>query len=149
MSDQMKRPAANPCGSCPYRRDVPSGVWEIEEYEKLPQYDLDTGEQPPGIFLCHQQDGRICAGWAGCHDMTQSLGIRLAASLGFLDASEVDAVFDYTTKTPLWDSGAEAAEHGMAEVHKPDADARKVIDKLTDRRDRRKSAKTSGRNGDG
>jgi hypothetical protein len=42
---------------------VPSGAWVAEEYAKLPAYDRPTGEQPAGLFLCHQQDGRACAGW--------------------------------------------------------------------------------------
>lgn len=24
-----------PCETCPYRRDVPSGVWSADEYRKL------------------------------------------------------------------------------------------------------------------
>lgn len=28
-------PRKTPCASCPYRKDVPSGVWEASEYEKL------------------------------------------------------------------------------------------------------------------
>lgn len=41
-----------PCSSCPYRRDVPSGVWHREEYEKLLQYDDSTEILP--AFMCHQ-----------------------------------------------------------------------------------------------
>ena len=26
---------SQPCSSCPYRKDVPSGVWAHHEYEKL------------------------------------------------------------------------------------------------------------------
>jgi hypothetical protein len=125
-----KAPAANPCGSCPYRRDVPSGVWETAEYEKLPGYDGETFEQPIGVFHCHRQDGRICAGWAGCHDMENSLAVRISASSGRLSAEVVEALFDYETSTPLFDSGAEAAEHGMQEVEAPGPGAQRIIDKL-------------------
>lgn len=131
----LRPPAVNPCGSCPYRQDVPSGVWEAEEYEKLPRYDGETFEQVPGVFLCHQQDGRVCAGWAGCHDMSESLALRVLAHE--LDGEVLNAILDYETETPLWANGAEAAEHGMADVEWPADDARRVIDKLTDRRDRR------------
>lgn len=134
MSD-TKAPAAHPCGSCPYRVDVPAGVWDREEYEKLPRYDGETFEQPMGIFLCHQQDGRICAGWAGCHDMAHSLAMRFHAHE--LDPDVLRATLDYETDTPLFASGTEAAEHGRAGVLDPDADARKVIDKLTLKRERR------------
>lgn len=123
-------PASTPCGSCPYRKDVPSGVWEVEEYEKLPAYDHDTADQPIGVFHCHRQDGRVCAGWAGCHDMSHALAIRFAAADGRLAGEALDAVLDYETSMPLWASGAEAAEHGLARVNDPDLDARRVIDKL-------------------
>jgi hypothetical protein len=131
----IQPPAANPCGSCPYRRDVPSGVWDAEEYEKLPEYDNDTATQPPGVFLCHQQNGRACAGWAGCHDMTQSLGVRLACSVGAIE--DVDAFFDFKTDIPLWATGEEAAAHGVESIQAPDAEAQKIIDKLLAKRNRR------------
>lgn len=121
-------PAPNPCGSCPYRRDVPSGVWSLEEYAKLPSYDGETGDQPFGIFLCHQQDGRACAGWVGCHDMDESLAFRLAAATGRIE--NPDAFLDYATPTPLFASGAEAAQHGVEAINDPDVDARRVIDRL-------------------
>lgn len=123
-------PAANPCGSCPYRRDVPSGVWEAEEYAKLPAYDRDTGEQPHGVFLCHRQDGRICAGWAGCHDMGRALAVRLGSATGRLSDDVIADLLDFETSTPLFHSGTEAADHGLRDVEDPDADARRVIDKL-------------------
>ena len=80
----MKAPAKNPCGSCPYRRDVPSGVWDESEYHKLPEFDKPTAEQPPRVFMCHQDNDRLCAGWVACHDMDESLGFRINAfSLDF------------------------------------------------------------------
>lgn len=132
MADDILPPAPRPCGSCPYRRDVPSGVWDLSEYEKLPQYDLPTYEQPPGVFLCHQQDGRACAGWTACHDMDESLGLRLASGMGVI--KDPEPFLTYTTPTPLWDSGADAAAHGARHVAAPDADAQKLIDKLTQKR---------------
>lgn len=131
---EIKLPAKNPCGSCPYRRDVPSGVWAEEEYAKLPQYDGPTFDQPPGVFMCHQQDGRICAGWAGCHDMYESMAVRLAVLDGRIKEDDVDALLDYTTPTPLFASGVEAAAHGRAEIESPSARARKTVDKLEARR---------------
>lgn len=130
MTNVPKPPAKNPCGSCPYRRDVPSGVWHPSEYAKLPEYDKSTAEQPPGVFLCHQQDGRMCAGWVGCHDQQNLLALRFWALNG-ADPDDVDEVLDYTTEVPLFDSGAEAAEHGMAEVETPGPKAARTIDRLT------------------
>lgn len=123
-------PAPNPCGSCPYRRDVPSGVWAADEYDKLPGYDRPTGEQPTGVFLCHRQDGRLCAGWCGTHDMNEALSIRLAAFAGQLDPADVDQVLDYQTPVPLFASGAEAAAHGLADLEQPGQRAVRVIKKL-------------------
>jgi hypothetical protein len=132
----VRGPAARPCGSCPYRRDVPSGVWHPDEYAKLPRFDADTPHQPPGVFLCHQQDGRICAGWAGCHDMQQSLGLRIACATGALSGDEMDAVLDFVSPVPLFGSGAEAAAHGLAELESPGAPARRVMEKVTRRKAR-------------
>ena len=127
----MKPPAPRPCGSCPYRRDIPSGVWEAEEYEKLPGYDLPTAEQPPSVFLCHQQDGRLCAGWVGCHDMDENLGLRFAAITGKLTEEEIDQVLDYQTDVALFESGAAAHAHGIAEVEEPGEKARQIARKLS------------------
>lgn len=129
MSD-LRAPAPNPCGSCPYRRDVPSGVWAVEEYEKLPTYDGETFEQPPAAFFCHQQNGRLCAGWVGCHDMDQNLAIRF---LGLKHPELAQAAVEYECAVPLFTSGAEAALHGMRDIKAPTEAARRAIDKLTRR----------------
>lgn len=127
------RPAAAPCRSCPYRRDVPAGVWNPEEYAKLPRYDGETWEQDAALFMCHQQDGRLCAGWVGCHDPGESLAVRLAAASGALDGDDLDAVLGYESPVPLFSSGGEAAAHGLAGVDAPEADAVAMIRRL-DRR---------------
>lgn len=129
-----RAPAPRPCGSCPYRRDVPSGVWHPDEYAKLPGYDADTPYQPSALFLCHQQTGRVCAGWAGCHDMPHSLAVRVAAGEGRLTGDELDAILGYRSPVELFDSGAEAAAHGLAAVACPDVPARKAINKLSRKR---------------
>lgn len=123
-------PAARPCGSCPYRRDCPSGLWSADEYEKLPPYDRDTPYQPPAAFFCHQQDGRLCAGWVAVHDMVHSLGLRMVAALGPLSEDELDRIIDYGTDVPLFASGAEAAEHGLRDVEDPGPAARRKVDQL-------------------
>jgi hypothetical protein len=129
----IRGPAPRPCESCPYRRDVPSGVWHEDEYAKLPPYDRETPYQPPGVFLCHQQNGRVCAGWVGCHDMWQSLGLRLAMSAGALSEADYSATIDYTSPVPLFTSGTEAAAHGLAELERPGAGARRVMSKIARR----------------
>lgn len=131
-------PAVNPCGSCPYRRDVPSGLWAAEEYEKLSPYDNPTGDQPPTVFLCHQQNGRMCAGWVGCHSMDESLGLRLALSFGTISEEDFDAAVDYVSPVPLFESGEQAEEHGLAELYTPGSSARRQIEKLRKRQERSK-----------
>lgn len=118
-----------PCASCPYRRDVPSGVWSAHEYEKLRAYDGSVTEQAiagaGGLFMCHQGDGKLCAGWVGCHDMHDTFAARLHA--GKLDES----VWEYESPVPLFASGNEAADHGEAEIENPSLRARSVIGKVT------------------
>lgn len=130
MSDQIQPPANRPCGSCPYRLDVPSGVWSREEYRKLPPFDTPSDPDALTVFLCHQQDGRVCAGWAGCHDMEEAIGPRLAVSMGRMTPEAYAALLDYESEVPLFSSGAEAAAHGLVAIEDPDGDARVVIDRL-------------------
>lgn len=125
----VRPPAPRPCESCPYRRDVPSGVWVAEEYAKLPAFDRPTFEQPPAVFLCHRQNGRVCGGWAGCHDMDESLALRFAAVA--MPAETVEAIRDFVSPVPLWPSGEAAAAHGLADVESPGEDAELLIGKLS------------------
>ncbi len=108
-------PAKSPCASCPYRCDVPPGVWAESEYAKLPLYDRPTWDQPPAAFYCHLQTGRLCAGWVGTHDMQESLGLRLACFEKMMP-EEFVRVLDYVTAVPLFSTGAEAASHGRSGV---------------------------------
>jgi hypothetical protein len=123
-------PASRPCESCPYRLDVPSGVWSREDYEKLPAYDEPTYAQPAALFLCHQINGRLCAGWAGCHDMDQSMALRMAALAGTMTAEAVEATLDYVSPVALHPSGTAAAEHGLAALDRPGLDAGRLMAKL-------------------
>jgi hypothetical protein len=130
----ISRPAPRPCESCPYRRDVPSGVWAAEEYDRLPAWDRDTAYQPQGLFLCHQRNGRVCAGRVGCHGGDQLLGIRLAEATGAMSGSDIEATLDYSSPVPLFSSGAEAARHGKMQIPSPGPGARRVIAKVARRR---------------
>ena len=125
------KPRKTPCASCPYRKSVPSGVWESHEYEKLPAYDGETWEQPAAPFFCHQADGHVCSGWLGYNDPYRLLAVRLAVSAEKMDPS----CMDYTTDVPLFASGTEAAAHGMKDVLKPGPEAEKVITKLIQKKE--------------
>lgn len=116
-------PPKTPCGSCPYRQDVPSGLWERSEYEKLPNYDGETGEQVMkqafGLFMCHQNDGCLCGGWLLTHDRDHLLALRL---------NEVDAsVWDYAPDIAVFASGQEAHDHGVRDLESPSPEARRKI----------------------
>lgn len=131
MTRDAKPPAKRPCASCPYRRDVPPGLWDPEEYAKLVPYDADTGQQPPSVFMCHQQDGAMCAGWVGCHGGENLLGIRLwLAFHPSVTEDVVASVYDYRTDVPLHPSGQAASDHGLARVDDPDERAQAAILRL-------------------
>lgn len=125
-------PAPKPCESCPYRRDVPSGVWAEEEYAKLPTYDGETWEQNIRLFQCHQNEresgrARLCAGWVACHDGQELLALRLTRQLTDEDRQ---TAMRYTTTVPVFDSGAEAAAHGMREAETPSEEAVLLMKKI-------------------
>jgi hypothetical protein len=115
---------------------VPSGVWAAEEYAKLRAYDEPTFSQPTAVFLCHQHDradqaARICGGWAGCHDGDELLALRVGVSAGEITVATADAIRDYVSPVPLFGSGAEAAAHGLREIHRPGVAACTAMDKIT------------------
>lgn len=122
--------APRPCASCPYRKDVPSGIWHRDEYEKLLTYDGDIPEQlmKGGLatFLCHQRDGHLCAGWVAAHGPHNLLALRL-------DRGIDPAVFDYETDIPVFSSGSEAHAHGLKDMDEPGEKAQRLIGKLLDK----------------
>lgn len=110
-----------PCGSCPYRKDVPSGIWAKHEYDKLPGYDGETWEQQSvAVFMCHQRDGRLCGGWLACHGASELLALRLCRRVH-------PSVYAYTTDVAVFASGAVARAHGLKDIPKPKAAARKMV----------------------
>lgn len=134
MPDKIT-PRPRPCVSCPYRRDVPSGIWAATDYAKLPKYDGTTGEQAEagafGAFMCHQTDGHLCSGWVACHDMDENLSIRMDPDV------DQRACWDYTTDVPVFASGAEAAAHGLRDLKNPGPQAVEAVRKIITVRDRR------------
>lgn len=122
-----------PCASCPYRRDVPSGIWSSEEYEKILRYDNETWQQPPRAFLCHQADGCLCRGWLDVHG-SGLLGLRIACAIGTLDPEAVSKALDEDPATPVFASAAEAAKHGRRAIKRPGKKAREMVSKLEKKR---------------
>jgi len=117
----------NPCTTCPYRRDVPAGVWTAEEYAKLREYD-DESNPALAVFLCHQSNvvgvATACKGWVMVHQ--ESVAVRLGCVLGQLDPATCFA----ETEIPLHESGVAAADFGEQGVKRPGRKALKVIGKL-------------------
>jgi hypothetical protein len=115
----------DPCSSCPYRRDTPSGVWGAEEYLKLPAYDEFMGGA--GTFLCHHSPvtgcDTVCRGWLEVQH--GNLFARIAAH-----RVEVNKENENPTKVPLYSSGAEACRAGLRGVRRPGKKAQTVIQKL-------------------
>jgi hypothetical protein len=96
-----------------------------------------------GVFLCHAQPGRLCAGWVGTHDMSENFALRIAA----LDPNvEIDPmVYDYQSPQPLYGSGAEAAAVGLAGVAQPSREAKARVEKLLRKHKRLREPKGEGK----
>lgn len=118
------RPA--PCSTCPYRRDVPSGVWHWDEYEKLRLYDEPTYNQPAQGFRCHCSPDSYCHGWAVVHSARGHdralLALRLHPPSGIPSAA-----------VELFSSGHEAADHGQRDYESPSPAAIVTARRLVDR----------------
>ena len=120
----MTEVRSQPCSACPYRLDVPSGVWDASEYDKLRGYDRPTGEQPWQTFACHATPDHYCAGWAIVHTKRGNPFDLLALRL-----------FGYptipTTKIPLFASGNDAADWGQRDITTPSEEAVDTMVRLT------------------
>ena len=119
----LPKPPPIPCGTCPYRKDTPSGIWAAEEYAKLPQYDGDVPDQlfngGHALFFCHQRDQCLCGGWLVTHDPRHLLALRM---------NPVDpSAYEYDPGVECWESGAAAALHGIQDIENPSPAAAKRI----------------------
>lgn len=127
-NDKPHHALAAPCKSCPYRCDVPSGVWAAHEYEKLPKYDGEIWQQllagATSLFLCHQRNNALCSGWLATHGPENLLAMRLNAD------KVQEECFDYETDVPVFASGAEACAHGLADIDAPGDAAEQTMQRL-------------------
>ncbi len=126
------RPQA--CEACPYRKDVPSGVWSANEYAKLVDYDKPIVEQPAAPFACHASPDRLCHGWACCHGGSENGSLALL----FIGRPELPK-----PSAELFASGTEAALHGIRDVANPKAAARRMMAKLLGKYKRLREQKDS------
>jgi hypothetical protein len=107
---------ARPCTTCPYRRDVPPGIWAPAEYDRLRAYDEPTGGQPAVGFACHTDPALYCHGWA-------VVGSSRGHAFDLL-ALRIDPVEIPPAAVPLFPSATAAADHGLAGAADPPAEAR-------------------------
>jgi hypothetical protein len=114
---------SNPCSACPYRCDVPSGLWAAHEYDKLRAYDEPTGDQPFAPFMCHATPEHLCSGWAVVHTSRgheyDLLALRMHGSPPIPE-----------TNVALFESGNEAADHGQRDIEDPTDEAKDFVDRL-------------------
>lgn len=136
MTEQIRINRA-PCASCPYRKDVPSGIWSTEEYDKIVPFDNATWMQPPRVFMCHQADGCMCRGWLDVHG-GDLLGLRLACVKGEVDHEAVSKALDEDPAAPVFASAAKAAKHGRRSINRPGRKARQMVFKIETKRSRHK-----------
>ena len=123
--EKVMRALPNPCNTCPYRKDTPSGIWDKSEYDKLPQWDNQYCMA--GTFLCHNGNREyICRGWAEVHH--RNMSVRLACF-----NVEWDETNSKPTKIKLYRTGAEARRAGLRKINNPDDKAKAVIVKLVGR----------------
>lgn len=120
-----------PCTTCPYRRDVPSGIWSADEYAKLPPYDRPTMEQPPTLFMCHQNSDGLCTGWLQSYANREHRYDLLALRLSYRQFSrEVSRVALMEPLVKLFRTGAAAANHGMKAIRRPGRKAMLAIERF-------------------
>lgn len=130
----MSEIRSQPCSACPYRRDVPSGVWSTEEYEKLRGYDEPTFAQPIAVFSCHATPDHLCHGWAVVHT-SRGHQFDLMALRFWPPSNEIPEA-----GVPLFDSGNEAADHGQAAIEDPSDEAQATVERLLRKYDRLREA---------
>ncbi|HET6494669.1 MAG TPA: DUF6283 family protein [Thermoleophilia bacterium] len=146
MTEPLHVPAMA-CGTCPYRRDTPSGLWDRSEYEKLPEFDeveFDPQRTEPypapaiATFHCHQENatgrGTVCRGWLSVH--RDGIAVRLAQAVGSIAIADVASLPDDESGI-YYATGAEACEAGLRDLKAPSVRARRKIAGL--------SAKGAGR----
>jgi hypothetical protein len=77
-----------PCEQCPWRKDVPTGVFPPEAFRTSAPTSYDMSDS---TFACHmsgQSNPRTCAGFLMRH-ATHNLSVRLSGMMGRINMDEV------------------------------------------------------------
>ena len=120
-----------PCKFCPYRKDVPSGVWSSSEYEKLLRYDNETMYQPMHRFACHNDPELACTGWLAVSMQSNHAHESLALRIRPVDVSS------FAPDTEFFQTHTEACVHGLRDIDNPSQeaeDAMIVLGRIVERR---------------
>lgn len=142
MSDTKTGCLPTPCTTCPYRVDVPSGIWAKEEYEKLVAYDRPTFEQPPNLFMCHQSNNSLCTGWVQSHANREHAFDLLALRMidrRKVDVDQVSKVAQSEPMVKLFLTGSGARRHGLKQLAKPGPKAKSAMKRITKKRQQQPS----------
>lgn len=77
VKSDMKFKTKTPCGTCPYRKDVPLSYWDRAEFEKLAATEKDYMGV---VYGCHKKNGNVCVGWLIMQEKNglPSIALRLA-----------------------------------------------------------------------
>lgn len=129
----------SPCASCPYRCDVPSGVWDASEYEKIKPFDAQFPVQPMAWFLCHYSTGALCRGWLDCHG-DSLLIVRLGIARGDKFSEALLRALDEKPAVAVFRSAAAAARHGRRDISNPGKRAVVFMDRILKTRGRKSDA---------
>ena len=76
----------------------------------------------------------MCGGWVATHGGDNLLAVRLAVAQGAITPDTYEAVCDYRTDVPVFESGAAATAHGIRDIDDPDDIAVQAITKISTRR---------------
>jgi hypothetical protein len=118
---------AAPCPSCPYRKDTPKGVWALDHYEHLTQFDGDIGDQlAAGAFAqfgCHYDTGHLCRGWLDCHGHDNLLAMRISQRAPL--PRDIGPV-----QVPVYESGQACLEANLPHMENPEPAAQAMAAQL-------------------
>jgi hypothetical protein len=92
----------NPCPECPWRKDVPTGVFPADAFRTSANTACDASVR---IFACHMSGTEAplaCAGFL-LQNADNNIAVRIASSMGRFDPDQV------SSRAPLYDNYREMA----------------------------------------
>ena len=101
-----------PCKNCPYRKDAPLALWDIEEFKDL---IATENTMMGGLYGCHKKDDTVCNGWLINQDNNRlpSIRLRMALSKAGITREYMDKLH---CKSPMFETVQEMAEANFPEL---------------------------------